>query len=465
MSSLPLAGPSSPLRTNAAEVRRCVNWIPVRIESGTGKGGATTYLKQLAGLTLLGNFGAAIRGLKVTQGRLFAVSDAQLLEIDSSWTSTALGPVGSGDIELDANKTQLAIVNGSDLVVLDLSLNTTSTNPANWRGSASISVLDGYGVFVAPRTNQFYISASQDFTTFDALDFASAEATTGDIIGTLTKHQEVLIIKELGAEVWDDNPDADFALSRNESAIIEVGLAARATLRKVASTAIWLGQDEEGNGIVFAMSGYVPQRISSQALEEKLAGVADLSQARAWTYHQEGLSYYVLNVPGLDTTWCYEVSSGIWDERGEWVDGAWAPWRATCHALAFGQHVVGDAAGNLYRLDPLVSSNAGDPLVRDWISPHDAAPGLEVQRFGSFEVVGDVGLGLADTTSPNMLLRWSNDGGQTWGDWSELPLGAAGEVAKHIRATQLGSARDRVWNFRVTDDVRCNVVAALVNEK
>lgn len=465
MSALPLAGPSSPLRTNAAEVRRVVNWVPVKIESGTGKGGATSYLKQCAGLTLLGNYGASMRALKATAGRLFAATDYSLVEIFADWTSAVHGSIAAGDVEMGANTTQLAAVNGSDLVVLDLAANTVTTNPTNWLGSQSISVLDGYGLFVEPQSQQFYISASQDFTSFNALQFASAESTTGNIVGTLDKHHEVLILKDLGAEVWDDSGEADFPLSRNESAFIEVGLAARATLRKVASTAFWLGRDEEGMAVVFGMTGYVPQRVSSQALEELLAALTDLSGARAWTYHQEGLSYYVLNVPGLSTTWVYEVAAGIWHERGEWVAGAWAPWRATCHAAAFGQHVVGDAAGNLYRLDPAVNSNAGDPLVRDWVSPHDAEPGLQTQRFGSFEVVGDVGLGLADTTAPSLLLRWSNDGGRTWGDWYYLSLGAAGETINRIRATQLGSARDRVWQIRVTDDVRCNVVSVLVNER
>lgn len=49
MPVLTLTGPSEPLRSTA-EVRRVVGWMPVRIESGTGKGGATSYLKQQPGL-------------------------------------------------------------------------------------------------------------------------------------------------------------------------------------------------------------------------------------------------------------------------------------------------------------------------------------------------------------------------------------------------------------------------------
>ena len=52
---------------------------------------------------------------------------------------------------------------------------TEITDPAFY-GSPRVDYLDGYGVFVRPNTQQFYISALNDFSSFDALDFASDEA-------------------------------------------------------------------------------------------------------------------------------------------------------------------------------------------------------------------------------------------------------------------------------------------------
>ena len=70
MPSLPLAGPTYQLRDTRAAVDRCVNWVPVQIESGTGKGGAAAYLKQVPGKAQLCDLGAPVRGIYCADGVL-----------------------------------------------------------------------------------------------------------------------------------------------------------------------------------------------------------------------------------------------------------------------------------------------------------------------------------------------------------------------------------------------------------
>jgi hypothetical protein len=463
MSALPLAGPSSPLRTNSAEVRRVVNWEPIRIESGTGKGGAQTYLKQCAGLRHVASLGSAVRALKARDGRLFAVTD-ELVEVASDWTTTSIGSIAVGDVSIDDNETQIGIAAGYQGYAYDLLAGTLSAITTNWPGAKTLGVLAGYGVIVPPNSNHFYLTSNQDFTVLDPLQFASAETSPGDIVGSTVKHQQLLLLKERSGEIWYDAGSADFPLARDDSAVIEVGCAAGRTLCKLGGIAYWLGRDEDGTAIVFGMAGYAPQRISSDALEEKLSALEDLSGASAWVFHQEGQSRYVLNVPGLETTWIYNVAAGIWHERGEWDDG-WTPWRATCHAVAFGKHIVGDAAGNLYEMTPTVNTYGSEVMRRNWISPHNANPGLAVQRYDSFEVVCDTGEGLPSGYAPTLLMRYSNDGGRRWENWIELPLGITGDSLARARDTMLGSGRDRVWEIVVTDDVVCNPVTVLVNER
>lgn len=464
MPSLPLAGPSGQIR-GGAEVRRVVGWIPVASESQSAKGGVAYYLKQAAGLRLLCNLGGPVRGLYAANGSLYASAGGKLKRISSAWAATNLGSVADSAASMAANQTQLNCVAGSNSYVLDFAANTVTQVTANWQGSVLVDVLDGYGVYIQPSTRQFYISNHEDFTQLNPLYFASAESSEGNVIGHIVRHRELLVLKEKTVEVWYDDPAAtDFPFSRNSGANIEAGLSAPRSLAKVGGVAYWLGRDGNGEGIVFSMAGYAPVRISNHALEEALSTVSDLSGATAFTYHQEGLTYYVLNVPGLSTTWRYEVSSGMWHEMAELVDGQYQPWRATCHAYAYGTHVVGDASGNLYALDPTVSNNAGDPLVRDFISPHDALPTLKKQRFSSMQVDCKVGQGKADGSQGLMLLRYSNDGGQNWGNWQTLTLGNVGRTLARARTTMLGSAFDRVWQLRVTDDIQCHPLAIVINE-
>ncbi|MGK3946812.1 hypothetical protein ABK046_51665, partial [Streptomyces caeruleatus] len=73
-----------------------------------------------------------------------------------------------------------------------------------------------------------------------------------------------------------------------------------------------------------------------------------------------------------------------------------------------------------------------------------------------------VGQGIALGAEAKLMLRYSNDGGKTWGNWRLLSLGKIGEHNARARANMLGAARDRVWHIRVTDDVSCDLLSAVV---
>jgi hypothetical protein len=466
MPALSLVGPSYNLRSNKVDCERTVNYVPVVVESGNGKGGVQGYLKQIPGLVSLVALGSELRGLCVARDVLYAVAGGTLYEVSSGYTLTPRATLlsASGRVSMAANDTQIAVVDGLNLVVYDLDTHTVTTNPANWLGSNVVDVLDGYGIFAAPGGNRFQLTAGDDFTVIDTLDTEAAMGSIGKLVGLIVKHRELVLLKDKTGEVWYDAGGADFPLSRNDGANIEIGLAAPHSLCKKGGVAFWVGRDETGSAAVFQMAAYTPQRISTHALEEQLEAIGDMSGATAFTYSQEGLSYYVLQVPGLETTWVFEMSSNLWHERTELVNGAYQPWRAQFHAFAYGAHIVGGADGRLYCLDPNVNNNAGGELVRDRITPHFASPTMTRQRVGSIQIDGDVGQGLPSGQQASLLLRYSDDGGRTWGNWRTLTLGNIGQYKARARATMLGSARDRVWHFRVTDDVAFNMLSAVVNE-
>lgn len=397
--------------------------------------------------------------LFAANGKLYMVRADTLVEVSDDWTTRDLGPVGGGDLSWAANETQLCVVAAPNAYVLDYATGNLSGVTGNWR---QVVTIDGFGVFVEEGTAQFFASANQDFTIVDALSFASTESTAGPNVAALVKHREIVFLKGATGEVWYDSGAADFPFARNDGAPLEIGCAASKTLKKVNGVAYWLGRDDQGQAVVFAMSGYVPQRVSSHALEEAISGL-DLAESYAWTYHQEGLSFYVLNVPGLDSTWVYEVASGTWHERAEIVDGVFTPWRAVCHAAFAGVHVCGDADDNVYTLDPTYSRNGTDELVRDLITPHTASASLSRERVGSLQLDCDVAQSL--TTEAHILMRYSDDGGRTWSNWKFGSLGDVGRTKHRVRWTMLGAARDRVWQFRVTDDVQCNLISAVINER
>lgn len=224
MPALTLVGPSYALRFGKADNERTVNYIPVLIESGQGKGGAGSFLKQFPGLALLASLPGGVRGFCVARDVLYVVAGSALYEVSSAWTATNRGSVGgTGVVSMAANNTQIAIACGALGYVYDLDSQTIAGQGVNWNGSNRVDVLDGFGVFAEPGTAQFYISANQDFATLDALDFATLEGSTGNLVAWLVKHREILFLKQNTGEVWYDNPDQDFPLAQNSGANIEVG--------------------------------------------------------------------------------------------------------------------------------------------------------------------------------------------------------------------------------------------------
>ena len=60
------------------------------------------------------------------------------------------------------------------------------------------------------------------------------------------------------------------------------------------------------------------------------------------------------------------------------------------------------------------------------------------------------------------MLRWSDDNGATWSSWQTSSTGAIGANAARVRFTRTGSAFDRVFHVRMTDNAPFNPVGARV---
>lgn len=457
---VPFVGPSYTLATRRADVQRTVNMYLRATESGSGKPRTQFYLEQVPGLTLFSSL-ASIRGGIVAQDRLFVVSGAQFYEVFADGTYESKGTLytSTGVVDMAHGLNQVVVVDGSNGYVYSFASNAlTEITDTEFYGSDRVAFLDGYFVFVRPDTQQFYISAIDDATSLDALDFASAESSPDDLLAVVADHRELWLFGEYTTEVWYNSGDADFPFARNQGALIEIGTSAPHTPRKIDNGIMWVGRDANGDGMVYRSVGYQAQRVSTAAVEEALRG-ATISTASAYCYQADGQTFYCINATGLSSTWCYEVSSGTWHERCDLTNGALVAHRAKHHFHAFGKHLVG--GDKIYELDKDEHTNAGDVLYRERTSPHSENPELEDVAFGMFRLDGTVGVA-NQGEDPVVELSWSNDGGNTWGNWLSRPLGKVGKYSQRVDWYRLGAAPDRVWKLRCTADVKFDVVNVTV---
>jgi hypothetical protein len=100
-------------------------------------------------------------------------------------------------------------------------------------------------------------------------------------------------------------------------------------------------------------------------------------------------------------------------------------------------------------------------MYREWTSPHQSGPQRRRVFFGSLRL--DITAGETDSgLDPKMEMRYSNDGGYTWGAWSARSTGRIGQYGQQVKWDRNGHGRDRVWQFRTTDDAKVSIIGMAV---
>ena len=185
--TLKAIGPSYMLADRKSAVQRAVNLYMSSVE-GLGED-KQVVLESAPGLVRLVDIGGTIRGSYNAGGRWFVVAGAVLYEVTAAGVTTARGELktNAGFVSMKHGRDQLVIVDGINGYVFALNTNTFSQiTDSDWRGSGSVDELDGYFIFAAPETDQFYISAIDDGASLDGLDFSSADTSPDKIVTHLS---------------------------------------------------------------------------------------------------------------------------------------------------------------------------------------------------------------------------------------------------------------------------------------
>ena len=540
----PILGGTYVARSVNAADARMVNLFPEAILEGGKEPG---FLNRAPGLKLLANMGdGPIRGLWQFGGYGYAVSGETLYKIDSIWRVTAIGTVAgsSGPVSMSDNGTQLFIAcNGPSFIYNSLTLQFKQIDDQDFPGAVTVGYLNGYFVFNEPNSQRLWITQLLDGTSIDPLDFASAEGSPDGLVSILIDHREAWLFGTNSVEVWYDAGTSPFPLTPVQGAFNEVGCIAAFSVAKLDNGIFWLGADARGKGIVYRANGYTAQRVSTHAVEWQIQQYGNLSDAIAYTYQQDGHSFYVLIFPSANTTWVFDVATSLWHERAAFINGAFTRHRSNCQMAFSNEIVVGDhELGNIYAFDLDVFSDAG--AVQKWLRSWRALPtgtndlkrtaqhslqldaetgavddsfatpvvfidvsvpnedlltesgdflvweyydpalndviltesGSElVQEDGGQLVIidgptvtgGKILIEQSQATStaidPQVMLRWSDDGGHTWSNEHWRSMGLVGQWGRRVIWRRLGMTlklRDRVYEVSGTDPIKIAIMGA-----
>ncbi len=438
---------------------------------GTGTGGVGTYTLNTSqtilseqmnsatvGAVVTGSIsGTTLTVTAVTSGTLYVGQTIQGSTVTTQTIITALGTGTGGAGTYTVNNSQT--VTSRTLYGLNWSV-LPSTDGA-FQGGTNVDIVDNYFVYNRPDTQQFGASAVLSPIS-PALSFSSKDGAPDDLVTLIVDHREIYLLGEASSEVWVDQGTSPFPFTRIPGTSTQHGIVAAFSVSRLGNSFAYLSRNNRGQAQVVQMNGYVPQRISTHAVEATLAN-QDVSDAIAWTYQLEGHEVYVISFPTLNLTWCYDIASGMWHK---WLytnnQGQYERARGNCCAVFQGQVLVGDYAnGKVYKLDKTNYTDDGQNVRRLRRAPHLVSD-FQRQYFDELQIQFQPGVGTVNgaAENPQAMLRWSNDGGSTWSNEHWTSIGRMGKYANRAIWRRLGWARDRVFEVSISDPVKGVIVSA-----
>lgn len=303
----------------------------------------------------------------------------------------------------------------------------------NFLGGSFITAQDGYLLAVVPGSNKFQISGTDttpvgDMRLWDPAN-VSIQAGQADLLSAILSSREYMrLFGQRRSQVYynaGSNGAGGFPFQSYNETFIETGIAAPFSLAEFEDALVWIGQDSRGIRACWKDQAFQPQRVSDFAVEQEWATYPTLADAIAFPMIWRGQRIYQVTFPTANKTWWYNDTASmllgrpVWTERtftsSSGVVGA-RPERFHCFAGGF--HLVG--------------SNGAD-----------GNPGA-IYRYG----VNQDPYAYTGAANPQWLLRWSNDGGNTFGPEYQLSATQPGQYTRRVYYNRCGYARDRVFWLR-----------------
>jgi hypothetical protein len=358
---------------------------------------------------------------------------------------------------------QLLFVSGNFAYCYDLETNVWGPVV---QGASNGGFIDSY--FVVLDAGESVLKVSESFEGFhwDPTQLYQRSRAGDKWLSMAVTSNNIWLIGTQTGEVWVGTGAPDNRFAPYTPVFLETGVIAADTMIRVSGdTMMWVAQDKDGAGYVVRTVGYNPEKVSTSAVDHSVQSLAFLADGFAFSYQQDGHTFYVLTFPTDKVTWVYDLSTNEWHRRGYWDSNAmhFTTYRPLCHAFAFARNLVGDRnSGLIAEMHPSFGTAlGGGPIRRVRQCPHIADRDQEV-TFDRLQMDMEVGHGLSagQGSDPTMMLQYSNDGGNTWGYELWRSAGKQGDFRIQVAWSRLGTSKNRIFRLVVTDPVPWRLVGA-----
>lgn len=421
---------------------------PVKV---TGTPGVDTFATCGAG---------PLRGFYEYNSVVYAVSGNTLYSVPVSGVATIVGAGISGNapVSIDANSAgEIAIVNGVSGYVYNINTNVFAqiVDP-NFNPASTVTQITDYFAFDHVGTNQFFLSPLlSGLGPYDPLAFATAESNPDQVFGVHAFYNNLLIVGGKTMEPWASTGAVDFPFQLSQGATVEQGVAGPLSWAEVDNGHFFLGDDR----VFYRIAGTQPQRVSQHSIEQEWAKYSTMADAFCVVVSYGGHKIIYVTAPTGGSTYGFDLATNLWHQRSSWnPNGTVGRWRANCSILAYNSSkmLIGDAnSGKIGVINPATYTEFGDPMVLDMISPHiDGKGGKVFTPEFALDMETGVGAVSGQGVNPQIMMRYSDDGGRTWSAENWMPMGDLGQFLTRVRWTKLGSAYQRTFRVTISDPVK-----------
>jgi hypothetical protein len=436
-------------RSTTLTAERLINLFAEKAPEGAE---STSVTHGAPGLVTFVSLLGACRGITSVLQTMYVVSGTSLYSVTQAGVTAVLGTVpGTGLVSVRNNGDIIVIVTNPDAYTYTVSTGTfAQVTDANYAGAHSVEWINQ--TFVFANDDFHFIGAVGGLLPFDPLMAASAESSPDAIVGLAKDHNELLIYGSSTLEGWQYVQTTDataYPFDAITGATGEKGLAGRYAIVQLDNTTVWLDQ----NGIVRRLTaGYVPTRISTEAIEHQLAS-ATLSTAEMLVYIMEGHEFFALNTDV--GTFVYDANTGLWHDR---ISYGLDRWKAQRSIYIWGAWYVGNyESGFISRLDLDTNTENDDFLIGTAIFP-PIVFGRDRFTVNDLELAVDTATGTL-TTDPIVSLRTSRNG-STWSNGAQRGMGKTGERDGRVNWRALGQWDKLHVRFDIADPYKRAVYAA-----
>lgn len=400
-----------------------------------------------------------MRGILGTQSALYLVASNQFQSVNSLGVAIASGTIGSsaGLVSLAFSPTQVVIVDGAAGYLFTPGTSAFSTIGASFpNGARTVTFVASFFVAEQPGTQQFWVSNSNDGSTWNALAFASASSFSDNILAVDNLLGNLVIFCQQHTEFWQNIGATPEPFAPILSAQNEYGLAAIFSRAHVDQSIIFLAQTREGQVQFVQLNGFSPVVISNPDLEYIVNGFSPVSDAIALSYELDRHKFYQVTFPTANRSFLFDCSTRLWSEvqTGPSV----LPTRHWANLSAYyqGGTVFSDYATNqIYAMSATQYTDNGQTIIRELVTRHILSNFNRV-RISLLYLDMDVGVGLqsGQGSNPQVMLQYSKDNGRTWSAERWVSLGPVGMYLTRVLWRRFGSTRDATFRIRMSDPVK-----------